>query len=128
MSKPVGSIPPKSRFMLRWSPTKKLYAVLLVLVFVIVVASLAENPFGAYAAAYVSTALVIYGLIDLVRKLRGGRSVTRTIPVLASGIMTGLFMNIGMVLGWSIYLAFIVGQIFTVSLIVWLTSSDIDNR
>ena len=76
-------------------------------------ASATGNPFGAYFAAYVSTALVIYGLIDLARKMRAHRSLSRTLPILITGILTGVFMNMAQVLGWSVYLAFIIGQLFT---------------
>lgn len=122
MSKAAAAPAPRAR--LRWTPTATLYAVLAALVVIVVSASLTGNPFGAYFAAYVSTALVIYGLLDLARKLRAHRSVARTLPVLATGLVTGLFMNMGMVLGWSVYLAFLVGQLFTVGLVVWLMSSD----
>ncbi|KJL49563.1 hypothetical protein RS84_00037 [Microbacterium hydrocarbonoxydans] len=122
MSKAATAPAPRAR--LRWTPTATLYAVLAALVVIVVSASLTGNPFGAYFAAYVSTALVIYGLLDLTRKIRARRSVARTLPVLATGLVTGLFMNMGMVLGWSVYLAFLVGQLFTVGLVVWLMSSD----
>lgn len=108
----------------RLSSMAKLYTVLGILVAVIVWASLSGNPFGAWAAAYVSTALTMYGLLDLVRKLRARASVARTLPVLATGIVTGVFMNMSQVLGWSPYLAFLIGQAFTVGLVVWLMSSD----
>lgn len=123
MSK-AAATPPASRWRPRWTPLTKLYVVLGVLVAVILAASATGNPFGAYFAAYVSTALVIYGLIDLARKVRARRSLSRTLPVLITGILTGVFMNMSQVLGWSVYLAFIVGQIFTIVLVIWLMSAD----
>lgn len=127
MSK-VAATPPVSRWRPRWTPLTKLYVVLGILVVVILGASATGNPFGAYFAAYVSTALVIYGLIDLARKMRARRSLSRTLPILITGILTGVFMNMAQVLGWSVYLAFIIGQLFTIVLVVWLMSSDKPQR
>lgn len=122
MSKMMPEIP---RWRLpRGSTMTGLYIVLAVLTVVVVWASLTGNAFGAYAAAYISTALTVFGLIDLVRKLRKRRPLRRTVPVLVAGLIMGLFMNVGMVLGWSVYLAFMIGQVFTVGLVVWLVSSD----
>lgn len=122
MSKMMPEIP---RWRLpRGSTMTGLYIVLAVLTVVVVWASLTGNPFGAYAAAYISTALTVFGLIDLVRKLRKRRPLRRTVPVLVAGLVMGLFMNVGMVLGWSVYLAFMIGQVLTVGLVVWLVSSD----
>lgn len=115
---------PASRWRPRFTPLVKLYLVLGVLVVIVLAASATRNPFGAYFAAYVSTALVIYGLIDMVRKVATRLPLTRTLPVLVTGILTGLFMNVSQVLGWSVYIAFLVGQLFTVGLVMWLSSSD----
>jgi len=104
-----------------WTPAYTLYTVLSALVLVVFAASFTGNPFGAYFAAYVSTALVIFGLFDLVRKLRHRASLKLTLPILATGLLTGFFMNMAQVLGPSVYLAFLIGQVFTVGLVLWLS-------
>ena len=107
-----------------WSPAVTLYVVLFVLLAVVALGSLNSNPFGPYIAAYVSTALVAYGIIDAVSKLRARVSLGRTIPVLVVGIITAAYMNMTTLLGQSVYISFLFGQFLTVGLVMWLRSAD----
>ncbi|MGO2933142.1 hypothetical protein [Microbacterium sp.] len=104
----------------RITPTVRLYVVLVALTVFVVFMSLVGNPFGPYFAAYVSTALVMFGLLDLLRQIRRRGSLQQTIPVLITGIITGVFMTMPIILGPGLYVGFLIGQLFTVGLVYWL--------
>lgn len=116
-----SQIPPKVSWWRRWTPTRTLYVVLVAALVLTVWASLSGNPFGAYFAAYVSTALVMFGLYELVRRLRRRESLRLVWPILIAGLLIGVFMNLSTVFGPSVYLAFLVGQALTVGLVLWLS-------
>lgn len=102
------------------TPSVRLYLVLALLTIFIVVMTLSGNTFGPFFAAYVSTALTMYGLLDLVRQLRRRESLRQTIPVLITGVVTGVFMTMPQILGPGLYIGFLIGQLFTVGLVFWL--------
>lgn len=116
-----SEIPQKVSWWRRWTPTRTLYSVLVAAFVLTVWASLTGNPFGAYFAAYVSTALVMFGLYELVRKLRRREPLRLVWPILIAGLLIGVFMNLSTVFGPSVYLAFLAGQAITVGLVLWLS-------
>lgn len=83
--------------------------------------SLTGNLFGPFLAAYISTALVMYGLIAAIARWRSQQRIGQVWVVLAAGIVSGLFTSLATDLGAGIYAGFLVGQAITVGLVLWLT-------
>jgi predicted permease len=102
--------------------------VLAVAVVVPVLVSMTGNPAGPFLAAFVSTALVMFGLFELGRRLLHSVPVGRIWAVLGAGVVVGVFVNMGTVLGPGIYAGFLVGQALTVGLVLWLVRSTRTER
>ena len=110
------------------SPEARFYGVLVLLVLATCLIALTGNPAGPFLAAFVSTALVIFGLFELARRLRHSIPVGRIWAVLGVGIFVGLFVNMATVLSPGIYVGFLFGQALTVGLVLWLVRSTRTDR
>jgi hypothetical protein len=117
MTKTAISTPSAAR---RWTPAHTFFTALGVVAAVPILVSAVDNPAGPYLAAYVSTALVMFGLYEFARRLRRREPIGRIWAVLGAGILTGFFVNLATILGPNIYLVFLVGQALSVGLVLWL--------
>ncbi|PPH29276.1 hypothetical protein [Rathayibacter rathayi] len=82
--------------------------------------ALIGNAGGPFLCAFVSTAFVMFGIYDLVRKLRARTPLRQTLLVLSAGLLTGAFVTMSTQLGAGLYLGFLFGQALTVGLVLWL--------
>lgn len=103
-----------------WVRTHELLLGLVALVVGTALLSLAGGDFGPFFAAYISTGLVVFGLFELSRRILRRRPLWVALGVLAAGAVTAVFVNAATVLGPGLYIGFLVGQGFTVGLVLWL--------
>ena len=101
-------------------PAWRFYGILIVLTVLPIGIALTGNPGGPYLAAYISTALVMYGVYEAFSRFRRKVTIGRVWFVLLAGIITGLFVDLATNLGPGLYLGFLVGQAMTVAIILWL--------
>lgn len=101
-------------------PAWRFYGILAALVVVPIGLSLVGNPGGPYLAAYVSTALVMFGVIETVRRFWRRAAVGRVWVIVGAGVLSGLFIDLGTTLGAGLYLGFLLGQALTVGVLLWL--------
>jgi len=101
-------------------PAWRFYGILIVLTVLPIGIALTGNPGGPYLAAYISTALVMYGIYEAFSRFRRKATIGRVWFVLLAGIVTGLFVDLATNLGPGLYLGFLVGQAMTVAIILWL--------
>jgi hypothetical protein len=120
MTKATAIPAPRRAFL---TPSARFYLVLAVVVVVPVGISLTGNPAGPFVAAYASTALVMFGLFEVGRRLLRSVPVGRVWVVLGAGLLVGLFVNMATILGPGVYLVFLIGQALTVGLVLWLMRS-----
>jgi hypothetical protein len=104
----------------RWSKNHSFFLALFLVAALPVMVSLVDNPGGPFLAAFVSSALMIFGLYEFARRLKRREPIGRIWAVLGAGLLTGLFVNMATILGPSIYLLFLFGQAITVGLVLWL--------
>lgn len=93
---------------------------LVALVALTVVLTFVGGDFGPFFAAYVSTAMVTFGGFEVARRMLRRRPLWRGIAVLGAGVATAALVNAATVLGPGLYAAFLIGQVFTVGLVLWL--------
>ncbi|MGO2481804.1 MULTISPECIES: hypothetical protein [Glutamicibacter] len=85
--------------------------------------SLGGNPFGPYLASYVSSALVVAGVFELVSAIVAKSSILRAALIIVAGCVVAILVNMIGALGLNLYVAFILGQILTVSIVRWIFSN-----
>ena len=102
---------------------RKFFLILTVIVAVPAFLTAINNDAGAYLCAYVSTALLMFSILDFLRRSRRGLPYGMTGIVAGFGIVSALFMSMSQIVGPSLYVAFMVGQAITVGVVLWLYRS-----
>ena len=85
--------------------------------------SLGGNPFGPYLASYVSSALVVAGIFELVTAIVSRSAILRPALIIVAGVIVALLVNKSGAMGLNLYIAFVMGQVFTVSIVRWIFST-----
>lgn len=102
---------------------KKFIVVLSLITIAPFLLSLGGNPFGPYLASYFSSALVVAGAFELVAAIMHKRPILKPSLIIVAGAVVALLVNMIGALGMNLYLAFVVGQIFTISIVRWIFST-----
>lgn len=109
----------------KMSPTAKYYTVITIIALLPFIPALTGSNLGQYMSLYISTALVGFGIIDLVRVLKKKTKGEKfqglpQIITIGIGLVVGIALNTAVLIRPEFYLSLLIMQFVTIGFVLWM--------